>query len=470
MANNFSKMATLTASLLMLSCDVKIKKNEDFELGNLLKPKTKVEETVKLEKAEVKTIEEDNDETFERVIRRDIEKIHVIMKEEPEKLLLILRSIWKDEYTKGSHSNSIESSLGRMLYDKSIEQAVKGFSEGLEMQAKKIKVKLSKSEVDELMKLVLLAIPESHWNNLKSHAGALGTYQFIKDTAKSYNLISKGVDKRGDVYESSKAAGRLLLDNYIIFNRSIDLALATYNSGKPWDYRTEVGRKNVTYEGYIKYLSKEVEKDLKRAESGIVFVGRNDTVGKILRRVGVSPTQKAIDDFCSHNNINPKRIRSGMKLKVPVNYMENAKVNISNALASNIVENVNYPPKFYAVLEVISEKYPEVLNYVSGDVSYDSLQKDLLAKDIQINEIKSLNTDKSLSKKDDMYVHVVKKNENVSNILRSKNIPPTHDNIKKLNCGGNCDRIRVGDKIHIPKSLMNKNKSHVKNNKTKLKN
>ena len=47
------------------------------------------------------------------------------------------------------------------------------------MQAKKIKVKLSKSEVDELMKLVLLAIPESHWNNLKSHAGALGTYQFI---------------------------------------------------------------------------------------------------------------------------------------------------------------------------------------------------------------------------------------------------------------------------------------------------
>ena len=135
MANNFSKMATLTASLLMLSCDVKIKKNEDFELGNLLKPKTKVEETVKLEKAEVKTIEEDNDETFERVIRRDIEKIHVIMKEETEKLLLILKVFGKMNIQR-LHSNSIESSLGRMLYDKSIEQAVKGFQRGLCKQRK----------------------------------------------------------------------------------------------------------------------------------------------------------------------------------------------------------------------------------------------------------------------------------------------------------------------------------------------
>lgn len=470
MVNTFSKIATLTASLALLSCDVKIKKNEDFELNNLLKPKMKVEEKVNVEKAQVVEINEDSDETFEKAIRRDIEKIHVIMKEEPEKLPLILRSIWKDEYTKGSHTNSIESSLGRMLYDKSIEQAIKGFSEGIEIQSKKLNIKLSKSEVDELMKLVLLAIPESHWNNLKSHAGAKGTYQFMKNTAKSYNLISKGIDKRGDVYESAKAAGRLLLDNYIIFNRSVDLALATYNSGKPWDYRTEVGRKNVTYDGYIKYLSKEVEKDLKRAESGIVFVGRNDTVGKILRRVGVSPTQKAIDDFCSYNKINPKRIRSGMKLKVPAKYMENAKGNISNALASNIVENVNYPPKFYAVLDIISEKYPEVLQYVSGDVSYDSLQKDLLAKGIEINEIRSLNTENKSDKKDDMYVHVVKKNENVTNILRSKNVPPTYDNIKKLNCGGNCDRIRVGDKIHIPKSLINKNKPQLKNNKTKLKN
>jgi hypothetical protein len=467
MANSFSKIATLTASLAMLSCGVKVSKNDDFEWSNLFKPKTKVEESVKVEKVEViEKIEENSDETFERAIRRDIEKIYVIMKEEPSNVPLVLKSIWKDEYTKGSHSNSIEKALGRMLWNKSVEQAVKGFSEGLEKQSKKLNVKLSQSEVEELMKLVLLAIPESHWDNLKSHAGAKGTYQFMKSTAKSYNLISNGVDKRGDVYESSKAAARLLLDNYIKFNRNIDLTLATYNSGKPWRYLSSVGRKNVTYEGYIKYLAKEVAKDLKRAESGIVFVGKNDTVGKILRRVGVKPTQKAIDDFCAHNKIHPKRLRAGAKLKVSPKYLEDVKGNISNALASNIVENVNYPPKYTAVLDIVSDKYPEVLEYISGNVSYDDLEKDLLAKNIQINEIRTY--DNKTNKKEDMYVHVVKKNENVTNILRSRNVPPTYENIKQVNCGGNCDRIRVGDKIHIPKSFMNKSK--VKNNKTKLKN
>lgn len=470
MSKTFLKIATLTASLAMMSCNVKINKKENFELGELLKPKTVVEQTVNVEKTQqVQT--ENSDETFERAIRRDIEKIHTILKEEPENLPVVLKSIWKDEYSKGSHRNSIEEALGRALWNKGIEQAVKGFSEGIEMQIKKHNVKISGSEREQLMQLVLLAIPESHWDNLKSHASAKGTYQFIKSTAKSYDLISKGVDKRGDVYESSKAAGRLLFDNYIIFGRNMELALATYNSGKPWTYRKEEIQNNnkskISYERYLKYLAKEIEKDIKEANSGKVVVAKGDNINKILKRAGVIPTQSAIDVFCAHNNnIKPKQLIPGKKLNIPQALMSDTKVNVSNMLANNIVENVNYPPKFYAVIDLVSDKYPEVLDYINGKISFDSLNEKSVAKGIKVTPMKEFVVAKKVSD-DKTYVHVVKNGENVSTILRSNNVLPTWENIKQLNCG-KCNKIKVGDKLNIPRKLLNQPKN--KSNKNKVKN
>ena len=81
--------------------------------------------------------------------------------------------------------------------------------------------------------LVYLAMIESGFNvKARSHAAAVGPWQFIKPTAKRYGLrVDSWVDERMDPKKSTEAAANYLSDLYAMF-QNWELAAAGYNCGE----------------------------------------------------------------------------------------------------------------------------------------------------------------------------------------------------------------------------------------------
>jgi membrane-bound lytic murein transglycosylase D len=81
--------------------------------------------------------------------------------------------------------------------------------------------------------LVYLAMIESGFNvKARSHAAAVGPWQFIKPTAQRYGLrVDSWVDERMDPKKSTEAAASYLGDLYAMFH-SWELAAAGYNCGE----------------------------------------------------------------------------------------------------------------------------------------------------------------------------------------------------------------------------------------------
>ena len=81
--------------------------------------------------------------------------------------------------------------------------------------------------------LVYLAMIESGFNvKARSHASAVGPWQFIKPTAKRYGLrVDSWVDERMDPKKSTEAAANYLGDLYAMF-QNWELAAAGYNCGE----------------------------------------------------------------------------------------------------------------------------------------------------------------------------------------------------------------------------------------------
>lgn len=76
-----------------------------------------------------------------------------------------------------------------------------------------------------------LALAESGLQNVKSHAGAAGFWQFMKTTAREYGLeVNNNVDERYNIEKATKMAARYLKKSKEKFN-SWTLAAAAYNGG-----------------------------------------------------------------------------------------------------------------------------------------------------------------------------------------------------------------------------------------------
>ena len=82
------------------------------------------------------------------------------------------------------------------------------------------------------LELKYLPTIESALNPMaRSHAGAVGLWQFMLPTAKRYKLtINSLVDERRDIVKSSYAAAQYLSDLYKIF-KDWNLVIAAYNCG-----------------------------------------------------------------------------------------------------------------------------------------------------------------------------------------------------------------------------------------------
>lgn len=81
--------------------------------------------------------------------------------------------------------------------------------------------------------LFYVGLIESGYNlKIRSHASAVGPWQFIKGTAKRYGLrVDSYVDERSHIIKATEAAASYFKDLYNIFG-SWELALCAYNAGE----------------------------------------------------------------------------------------------------------------------------------------------------------------------------------------------------------------------------------------------
>lgn len=87
------------------------------------------------------------------------------------------------------------------------------------------------------VELAYLPLVESSFNiRARSGVGAVGMWQFMPDTGKKFLRIDGNVDERRDPFESTKAAARLLKENYRLLG-SWPLAITAYNHGTDGIFR-----------------------------------------------------------------------------------------------------------------------------------------------------------------------------------------------------------------------------------------
>lgn len=75
-------------------------------------------------------------------------------------------------------------------------------------------------------------IESGYYLGARSHAAAVGPWQFIKGTAKRYNLkVTNEIDERQDLFKATHAAAQYFKDMNNVFS-SWELSLAGYNAGE----------------------------------------------------------------------------------------------------------------------------------------------------------------------------------------------------------------------------------------------
>ena len=85
--------------------------------------------------------------------------------------------------------------------------------------------------------LAFLPLVESSFNvRARSTVGAVGIWQFMPDTGKKFLRIDDTVDERKDPLASTRAAARLLRENYKLFG-NWPLAITAYNHGTEGIFR-----------------------------------------------------------------------------------------------------------------------------------------------------------------------------------------------------------------------------------------
>lgn len=222
-------------------------------------------------------------------------------------------------------------------------------------------------------KYAYLAIPESHFDlNANSRANAKGPYQFTSGTAKLFKLhVGGGIDQRCDPIESARACAEHLKYSYERFNNDWELAFADYNGGFTGAYakfRPKKSERN--YEDYLAWREGRINKFIQRDhfEHKVRKSDRNLT--KISRMYGVE-----IAEIIKANGMKDDGIKVGQKLKIP------ATTSVKMFKLRDSLENLNYPEKFYAVLDVIEEesletRFPALAaSFVEGEVPKVSMQE-----------------------------------------------------------------------------------------------
>ncbi|MFA6306434.1 MAG: LysM peptidoglycan-binding domain-containing protein [Patescibacteria group bacterium] len=162
---------------------------------------------------------------------------------------------------------------------------------------------------------------------------------------------------KGKIRWLARACADLLSDLYKA-TKDWNLALSGYNGGFIWEYLKESKKEEaeVSYKGFLKFIENKLNSakdDVKAANSYTRIIKRGENLDAIAAEHGLKTAELA-----GYNKIgNLKNIKAGQKIAIPLRQAE--KQAIFNKKISGFSENLNYPAKYYAVMELIREGLTE---------------------------------------------------------------------------------------------------------------
>lgn len=240
----------------------------------------------------------------------------------------------------------------RHMTDRRLADSLVGAVHNIEQWVPQLKKIFNEEGVPE--EYLYLAIPESYWRAGKkseSPAGARGYYQFTVPTARKYGLrINSKIDERDDPLKSARACAKNLKYLYEEF-KDWDMALAGYNGGLIWHYRKYARRKKEkeSYGGLLEYLSgeaNEIREEIRTRKYFKYKLKKKEDVKKLALKFGVNE-----DEIKKGNR--GIILKPGMKANIP--YKKKDLLKMYRKRIGSISENLNYPPKFNAVLGLIEK-------------------------------------------------------------------------------------------------------------------
>lgn len=285
--------------------------------------------------------------------------------------------------------------------------------------------------------LYYVGLIESGYNlKARSHANAVGPWQFIKSTAKRYGLnVKYGIDERKSIHKSTKAAALFFQDLYNIFG-SWELALSAYNAGEYGIIRRI--REANTRDYYQLSAAKSIPKETRH------YVPKVLAVIKILK------------DPSKYNIKIPKQTRpykntKFIELKRSYNLSQ-----IATQTGVSVKELRNLNP------DLLMNKTPYLKNRVfnlrvpNGNYAFiDKLKSRTVASNFNKNPLKR----KSYQNK----YYRVQAGENLTKIAKKLNVDLK--NLKRANSIKDSNHLVVGKKLNIPLNISNDN-SEVKASNT----
>ncbi len=309
---------------------------------------------------------------------------------------------WHDKYAPGGseYQNSLIAGLERM-----------------QPWMNELRLVFHEYGIDE--KYIYLAIAESHFTfSAQSHQSAVGPYQITPKTAQRYRMhVDDTYDARRDPIESARLCAHHLRSSFDTFG-DWDMALMDYNGGYTNAYREylvqkeqdpdtpvsivrddyhvqsgdtlssiahkhntsvhlmlrinpalrsdahtiRVGQKlNIpqerftpTKEGFDAWLENKINDEIRTVMAGETYtVVKNDTYETIARKAQCTVDQLKAENGIAADVANPL-IRIGQKIQFPVLHGEKLSKRLF-AVLSMYKENINYPGKFHAIVDVIKE-------------------------------------------------------------------------------------------------------------------
>ncbi|MBF0440516.1 MAG: transglycosylase SLT domain-containing protein [Oligoflexales bacterium] len=257
--------------------------------------------------------------------------------------------------------------------------------------------------------LFFLAMIESGFNNMAySRAKAIGTWQFMKATAMSYNLrVDYWIDERRDPIKSTLAAASYLKDLYIQFGDWY-LAIAAYNAG-PGKIRNAIqktGSRDFWILTKTRYLKKETRQYVPKMLAALIIASNPEKYGFwISKQADDHPQLEAIS---LERPVELKEIAE--KLDIPVEKLKQWNPELIKFVTppvrsfgeNNGEYKIKLPLKYLDHFNQIKKglSYIEIQDMIIYEIKKgDSLSKIARRYQLKVSQIISANPDLNLKKR-----------------------------------------------------------------------